>query len=279
MPILVRRTILGTAAALAALAAALPSPAAAQRTDAEWLESCRENGSRWGDGRSGFCEVRPSTLRAGGTLTVDGGEAGGATVRGYDGSEIRVSARIQAHAASEEQAREIARRVMVRSEGGTLRADGPERSRDTGWSVIYDIRVPRRQDVTVRTQNGPVSVEDVTGRMSLRATNGPITLRRVGGAVEARVQNGPVSVVLDGTRWNGAGLDVESVNGPVTLTLPRSYSAELEVGTVHGPVNMDLALSDGYRSGRRVKTTLGAGGAPVRVVTTNGPATVRRAER
>jgi hypothetical protein len=271
------RTTLSTAAALLAVLAALPTHA--QRTDAEWLENCRENSGRWNGNRAQFCEVRPSTLRSGGALAVDGGQNGGASVRGWDGSEIRVSARIQAQASSEEEAREIARQITVRTEGGSIRATGPEQGRGRSWSVIYDIQVPRRQDVSVTAQNGPVSVEGVTGRMTLRAQNGPVSLRRVGGAVNARVQNGPLSVVLDGARWSGAGLDAEAQNGPVSLTLPRGYSAELETGTVNGPSSIDLPLSDGYRSGRRVKTTLGAGGPPVRVVTTNGPATVRRESR
>ena len=271
------RTTLSAAAALLALLAGLP--AHAQRTDAEWLENCRENSGRWNGNRAQFCEVRPSTLRAGGALTVDGGQNGGASVRGWDGDEIRVSARIQAQAASQEQAREIARRVTIRTDGGNIRATGPEQGRGTSWSVVYDIQVPRRQDVSVTAHNGPVSVEGVSGRMRLRAQHGPVSLRRVGGSVHARVQNGPLSVVLDGPRWSGEGLDAEAQNGPVSVTIPRGYSAELEVGTVNGPVSMDLPLSDGYRSGRRVKTTLGSGGPPVRVVTTNGPATVRRESR
>jgi hypothetical protein len=276
MPISTRAT-LSTAAALLGLLAALP--AQAQRTDAEWLENCRENGGRWGGNREQFCEVRPSTMRAGGALTVDGGQNGGASVRGWDGNEVRVSARIQTQASSEEEARAIARQVVVRTEGGRIAATGPEQGRGRSWSVIFDIQVPRRQDVSVTAHNGPVSVEGVSGRMTLRAQNGPVSLRRVGGAVNARVQNGPLSVVLDGPRWSGEGLDAEAQNGPVSLTLPRGYSAELEVGTINGPSSIDLPLPDGYRSGRRLKTTLGSGGAPVRVVTSNGPATVRRESR
>ncbi|MET0398709.1 MAG: DUF4097 family beta strand repeat-containing protein [Longimicrobiaceae bacterium] len=271
------RTTLSTAAALLAVLAAFP--AHAQRTDAEWLENCRESGGRWNGSREQFCEVRPSTLRAGGALAVDGGQNGGASVRGWDGTDIRVSARIQAHARTEQEARDIARQVTIRTDGGSIRATGPEQARGRNWSVVYDIQVPRRQDVSVTANNGPVSVEGVTGRMTLRAQNGPVSLRRVGGAVNARVQNGPLSVVLDGPRWSGQGLDAEAQNGPVSLTIPGGYNAELEVGTINGPSSIDLPLSDGYRSGRRVKTTLGSGGAPVRVVTTNGPATVRRERR
>lgn len=274
---LTRTAVLG--AGLLALAAAVPSSAIAQRTDAEWLENCRTSTSRWDDGRARFCEVRAEALRAGGSLTVDGGQNGGATIRGWDGDEVRVSARVQVYAPTEARARELARQITIRTAGSHIRADGPEQSRGTGWSVVYDIRVPRRQDVSVVTRNGPLAVEDVRGRMTLRASNGPVSLRRVGGTVHARVQNGPLNVVLDGDRWNGDGLDAESVNGPVSLVIPRTYSAQLEVGNVNGPVNVDLPLPEGFRSGRHVKTTLGSGGAPIRVVTTNGPLNVRREGR
>lgn len=271
------RTAAASAAVLLAVLAALP--AAAQRSDAEWLEQCRDGGSRWGSERARFCEVRTETLRPTGRIAVDGGENGGASVRGSDANEVRVSARIQAHAATEAEARDVARRVAVRTDGGSIRADGPAQGRGAGWSVVFHVEVPRRQDVSVTTKNGPVAVEGVSGRMTLRAENGPVALRRVGGAVNARVRNGPVTVELDGDRWNGEGLDAESVNGPVTLRIPARYSAELEVGNTHGPARIDLPLSGGYRSGRHVRTTLGSGGAPVRVVTTNGPIVVTRTDR
>lgn len=275
-----QRTTPRTAAASAAFLALLAAlPAAAQRSDAEWLEQCREQSSRWSSERARFCEVRTETLRPTGRLTVDGGENGGASVRGSDANEVRVSARIQAHAGTEAEARELARRVTVRTEGGSLRAEGPAQARGAGWSVVFDVQVPRRHDVSVTAGNGPVSVEGVTGRMTLRAENGPVSLRRVGGAVSARVRNGPISVHLDGARWDGEGLDAESVNGPVTLRIPEGYSAELEVGNTNGPARIDLPLEGGYRSGRHVRTTLGSGGAPVRVVTRNGPIVVTRSDR
>jgi DUF4097 and DUF4098 domain-containing protein YvlB len=257
------------------------APALAQRTDAEWLENCRNQ--RWSS-RSGsqarHCEVRPYQMSARGrSLVVDGGENGAVAVRGWDGSEIRVSARIQTHAASEEAARALARDVRVQASDGRVSAEGPGRREGTGWSVSYEILVPRRMDLNMETRNGPLAVSDVTGRMQLRAINGPLSLGRVGGAVNARTTNGPLSVNLAGDRWEGEGLDAETSNGPVTLHLPERYSTQLEVGTVHGPVSVDLPLRDGHWKGGRIRTTLGSGGAPVRVVTTNGPLTVRRGGR
>ena len=82
-----------------------------------------------------------------------------------------------------------------------------------------------------------------------------------------------------GTRWEGGGgLDAETTNGPVSLAIPDNYSAELEFGTVNGPmtVGFPLTVTIQGKVGRRIITKLGAGGAPIRAVTTNGPVEIQR---
>src|SRR5207248_351031 len=113
----------------------------------------------------------------------------------------------------------------------------------------------------------------------LTAYNGPISLVGVGGDVRARTTNGPLDIELVGTRWEGGGgLDAETTNGPVSLAIPDNYSAELEFGTVNGPmtVGFPLTVTIQGKVGRRIITKLGAGGAPIRAVTTNGPVEIRR---
>jgi DUF4097 and DUF4098 domain-containing protein YvlB len=257
------------------------APALAQQTDAEWLENCREQRGSSRSGRSvTHCEVRPLQMSAQGrSLTVEGGPNGGVSVHGSERNEIRISARVQARASSEAEAEALAREIRVHAADGRVSAQGPSRREGTSWAVSYEILVPRRMDLNAQTSNGPIAVSDLTGRMQLRTVNGPLTLKRVGGAVNARASNGPLVVELEGERWEGEGLDAETTNGPATLLLPERYSAELEVGTVNGPVSLEIPLSQGFRSGRRIRTTLGSGGAPLRVVTTNGPLEVRRDER
>jgi DUF4097 and DUF4098 domain-containing protein YvlB len=95
----------------------------------------------------------------------------------------------------------------------------------------------------------------------------------------ARATNGPLSVKLTGDRWRGAGLDAQTVNGPVRLEIPEGYSAELEVATTHGPVDIDFPVTlQGTHPGQpqHFKTRLGSGGAPIKVTTTNGPLSVGR---
>ena len=55
-------------------------------------------------------------------------------------------------------------------------------------------------------------------------------------------QNGGVNVRLDGSRWEGEGLDVVTTNGGVSLAIPAGYSAELETGTVNGGIRTDVPV-------------------------------------
>lgn len=260
---------------LLALAAAA-TPAAAQPSADELLERCRQ-GHRESDRRHHHCEVRESRLPAG-SLRLDAAENGGVTIRAYAGRQVVVRAVVRAHAGAAPRARELASGVRVRTDG-TVRATGPSAGAREGWHVSYDVLVPARTDLDVEANNGPLSVSGVSGTLRLSARNGPLTLDRLGGDVRARVQNGPISVTLAGARWSGAGLDAESVNGPVTVRMPRAYAARVEGGTTHGPISTDLpvASANGRPWGRRtISTEVNGGGPTLRFVTVNGPLTIRR---
>src|SRR6266478_3346657 len=91
-------------------------------------------------------------------------------------------------------------------------------------------------------------------------------------------QNGPLMIELLGSRWEGTGLNAETQNGPADLRIPDNYNAKIEFGTVNGPmdVGFPMTVTINGRVKDRISTTLGNGGPPIRVVTTNGPMTVRK---
>jgi hypothetical protein len=60
------------------------------------------------------------------------------------------------------------------------------------------------------------------------------------------------------------------------MTLPEHYSAALETGTTNGRVNIDFPVTVQGRMSRHITTTLGAGGAKLRAITTNGGVSIRR---
>lgn len=267
---------------LAILASApllLPTAARAQASDQRWINDCQENNNNreFNRHRSTNCSVRVFELSARKSLSINAGQNGGVAVEAWDEPGIEVHARIQAWDESMNEARELADRIEIDSTGAVLRATGPS-MRDGSWSVSFVVMVPRRMDIEATAHNGPVSVHDVTGTMNLSVVNGPLGLSGLGGDVHARAENGPLSVELSGNQWDGTGLDAETRNGPVSIQIPRDYSAELETGTVNGPldVNFPLTVTLQGRAPRRIHTTLGHGGAPVRAVTTNGPASIDR---
>lgn len=273
------------AAFLAVAALTFPIAAVrAQDTDDEWLDDCRHDSwhDSWRDSRVKHCEIRETGLRGavrGGALTVDPGMNGGVDIIGWDRDSVAVTARIQVNARTADDAQAIARDIRIEAAGRAVRAVGPSPlGRRQSWSVSFIVYVPRHTDLSLATENGPLSVHEVSGQMELSTHNGPLSLVGVGGDVRARAQNGPLLVKLAGARWDGAGLDAETMNGPAVLRIPEGYNAKLDFGTVNGPmdVGFPLTVTINGRVTDRISTTLGTGGPPVRVVTTNGPMSVRR---
>jgi hypothetical protein len=232
-------------------------------------DPCRDRGRD--DDYYTFCEVREETLPAG-PLTVDAGRNGGIRVEGWDRNEIRVQAVINAHARSESDAKQLASGVQIQAGGGKVSSSGPDTGRREWWSVSFRINVPRKNDLDLTANNGGVTIAGVSGNIRFETSNGGVRLTDLGGDVRGQTRNGGLNVVLSGSRWDGAGLDVETTNGGVTLAIPDGYNADLTTRTVNGSFRTDFPMTiQGELSPRRgISTTLGSGGPPVRVRTTNG---------
>jgi hypothetical protein len=239
-----------------------------------WGPTCRDDyDDRWGERH---CSIETRTLRPGGILRINAHPNGGVTVVGWDRREIGLKARVQARARDADRAEEIARSIQLNISGTDISVDGPRTRGRESWWVSFEVRVPRDSDLWVRAQNGGIEVTGVRGEMDLGTVNGGLELKGVGGEVQAETTNGGVLVELDGTRWDGEGLTVRTINGGVELAVPARYSAELEAGTVNGGIDFEFPVEIRGRLSRRITTTLGNGGPPIRVSTTNGGVTIRR---
>jgi hypothetical protein len=251
-----------------------------EESDAEWLDRCRRDGeNRYNDDRARACEVRNIPVRLSGrAIQIDGRQNGGIRVFAWNGDSVRVTARMQAQDRSEARAKELLSRIRVQSDGRSVRTDGPsnEGYDNQGWSVSFVVYVPRNFDLDLEAHNGGLSVNGVKGRHELETHNGSLSLYEVGGDVRARTQNGSLNVQLTGSRWDGEGLTAETQNGSVRLAVPENYSARIETGTVNGRINTDIPITVSGQISRRMNFTIGSGGPPVRVTTTNGSVTIAR---
>ena len=185
---------------------------------------------------------------------------GGVSIKGWDRNEILVRARIQATGPTQAEANELAGQVKIETAGAKIFASGPANRNNRWWSVSYEIFVPRRSDLSLKTNNGGISIADVNGRLEFSALNGGVSLRRVGGSVKGGTTNGGLSVELSGERWDGEALDVKTTNGGVSMSIPENYSAHLETGTVNGHLSVDFPVTVQGNITRELAVNLGSGG-------------------
>jgi DUF4097 and DUF4098 domain-containing protein YvlB len=225
--------------------------------------TCENQGNR---NRPGFCEIRESTVSAT-SVTVDGHQNGGISIKGADRSDILVRAMVQSQAESDVEARTTGAQVIVHTSGGAISSDGPA---EKNWSVSYEIFIPRHTNLSLKTQNGGVAIAGVESTIEFHAINGGISLKDVGGYIHGDTVNGGVSVSLAKASWTGQGLDVTTSNGGVSMKVPEQFSALLDVGTINGGMNVRLPNAAVRNGDHHLSLTLGTGGPLIRVRTHNG---------
>ena len=232
---------------------------------------CSNFGNYYGD-KVAFNEVRELTLPAPSLLTVDGRRNGGVKIKGSERADVLVRACVQTWGTSEEEARQLAKSISIET-SPAIRAGN---TMEEGWAVSYEIQVPRATNLKLTTYNGGIGISGVEGNIEFEAHNGGVSLSDTAGNVKGRTTNGGLHVNLSGNSWKGAGLDVETTNGSINLSLPETYAARIETGTVNGSFRSDISgLSlegdeKDRRRNKRISADLNGGGVPIRVITTNG---------
>jgi DUF4097 and DUF4098 domain-containing protein YvlB len=227
--------------------------------------------------------------------------------------DIEITARKIARAESEEAANRLLREISLQAESvsGRLSLEVliPGRWNRRG-RVDLDVRVPRdlrvdvsaangrvsveglRASVRVRCSNGPVRVEDVIGdveitatnakicaadtqgRMLARSSNGKIGLSHHRGSVDASTSNGVIDVALE--ELSGDGVSLATSNGRIVLELPEDVDGDVDLRVDNGVIRNQRTLCRCTRdTSGRVRGTLGAGGTPIRVRTSNGSISLR----
>ena len=269
-----RESVRGLAALLAAALIALGAGIALARP-ADWDKEDWCNNT-WNDHeRTRVCEVRELTLgRVPAILHVEPGVNGGVEVAAGPAGAVTVKARVEAWAKSKAEAEALLPQIRIVDDGDGLSVEGPAMTGKRGaanWSVSFRVEAPAATPLELTATNGPVGVYGMTGRMLLETTNGPLAIVGGGGDVAARTQNGPLAVELTGARWNGKGLDARAINGPVSISVPRSFDADLEYGTLNGPWSGPRPATAEGRRGGYAHVRMGKGGAPISVTTQNGP--------
>lgn len=254
-----------------------------------------------------------------------GAETAEVSVRNEDGrteltahDEARVVVRVTKEvrrARSDEEARELADEVDVRIEerNGRIEVETlyPERSfrfwRDTDVLVHIEIRAPRRTNLDVATEDGPLTVTGFEGSSRLRSEDGDVRVASSSGALDIVAEDGDVDIsgfdgelradledgdlLVEGTL---ASLDAEAedgtvdvrvrpgstmtgdwsiraADGRVRLALPEDFAAELDLRADDGSIRVDRPMTiEGRQSSHELSGRLNEGGHTLRIRTEDG---------
>ena len=255
-------------------AAALATPLAAQYKENSPTMTCDDEArrhSRWEQ----HCEIREQTVAYGGLLNVDANRNGGVSIKGWNRPDVLVRMKISSHSVDEAAAKALAAQVRLTAGAGLIAADGPTNLEDQQWSASFEVMVPHAANLKVSGHNGGISIADVVGTMDFQTHNGGISLARVGGTVKGETHNGGIHVELAGSRWEGSGLELTTVNGGIHFQLPSNYSAQVDASTMHGGFSSDFGPAPA-RHESHMSVAIGAGGAMLKVTTRNGGVRIAR---
>jgi hypothetical protein len=159
--------------------------------------------------------------------------------------------------------------VRTSREGGTLRVQDvcPKTRAFVFWTISdcniqLDVHYPRALAVTLKSQNGnvtidgsgaAVSVENSNGNVEINGAGGPVTVKNgngnvmVGGAssnVNASNKNGNVTATLV-RAWRGTSIAMSTNAGNVELRVPPHFDAKVNAHTRMGDVRNRANLRNG----------------------------------
>lgn len=141
--------------------------------------------------------------------------------------------------------------------------------------VDFTVRVPQGVRFIGRTVNGRVDATLLKSDVEVYTVNGRIMLSTTGIA-SAETVNGSIDATI-GEMKGTEPLDFHTVNGSITLDLPKNTAAELRAEVMNGDITSDLPLTiqSSRNRGRRISGSIGSGGRTLYVSTTNGSIRLR----
>jgi DUF4097 and DUF4098 domain-containing protein YvlB len=187
---------------------------------------------------------------------------GGITVKGYEGKEVVVEARVR----SQESERENngMHRIPINTTG--LEVEEDSNRVDIGAASVQrtidlTISVPVHSSLSLHTVNdGDISVSNVDGELDVNDVNGAVTLSGVSGTAVAHALNGKVLVTFN--RINPTKpMAFSSLNGDIDVTFPADLKANLVISSDRGEVYSDFEVALAARAPQQTaEDTRGQGG-------------------
>jgi len=233
------------------------------------------------------------SIEPGGEISLENVN-GSVQIEGWDADRVEVLATIRVKHSSRHRAEKYLDEVEIFFDHDHdflhIDVDYPGKSGGTSFlawllghgrpsvSITFELKVPRKVILDVRTVNGKVTIRRVTGEVEARTTNGAVRVENVAGKVNCRTVNGSISVSLRKiSRFDEMSL--RTVNGSIRLAVPQDIRADIEASTVNGHISSDLPIElRGRISRRSLHGKINGGGGFIILKTVNGSITLRTFE-
>jgi len=137
------------------------------------------------------------------------------------------------------------------------------------YEVDYRVFVPPTFQVDVEQVSGDIRVQELRDEIVVNSVNGSVDATDVSGNLRVNVTNGVIKA--DVTLRAGGVVDLRTVNGDLSLTIPANTSSTLEAMVVSGSIEITNLLLNGQTiTSSRVTGTLGGGNGTITLAVTNG---------
>jgi len=198
-------------------------------------------------------DVAPQKIPAAARVAVRSGR-GDISVSASDDPEIRVTAKRTVHAWSESEAEHMARNIAVEiaknGDAFEVRPKGYELS-DSRISMDLEVAVPKKSPLTVRTEQGDVTISGISADVGVTNMRGNVDVRETTGDVNVEMRKGNTQIAdtHGDVKVSGKGgeLEVNDVSGSLTVD-----------GDFYGPVRADKVLKGVRMVSAKTDLTLSA---------------------
>ncbi len=191
-------------------------------------------------------------------------------IRAWDRNEVRIAA---VKTASSKGLLDDAR-ISIDSTSDTicirtLYGDG---STANPGRVEFTVMVPRHARLSqIKAINGAVDIEGVSGGVNASSVNGPVRAEKIGGDVRLSTVNGKLEASFEHLS-DARMISMNSVNGPISLSIPYDAGAEFNARNVTGGIDNDFGIpvKQDHSAGSQLHGVVKGGGTYISLKNVNG---------
>jgi len=194
---------------------------------------------------------------------------GHVTVRGWDKAEVSYNATKRAE--SEEALKQIA--IESEQQGQVISINATNPHQHNGM-VNLEVFVPKQSSVHVSSGDGAVSLDGVSGELTLRSGDGAIEVSNSGGQLQVNTGDGTIQISkfdgqVDARTGDGAialdgnfnALSAKTGDGEISLTVPAGSSFTIETNSPEEISNQGFSVAEDITPSPRLKRwRIGNGG-------------------